>query len=66
MTDTVTPEAGVGAPRRSYARLAADESREDLCCSLDAECGDVCRKEPRGEPVLMPLPTVRTATLTVE
>ncbi|MGW0735138.1 hypothetical protein [Streptomyces sp. NPDC002851] len=32
-----------------------------LCCSLDAECGDVCRKSPAAEPVLMPLPTVRTA-----
>ncbi|MEV3932040.1 hypothetical protein [Streptomyces sp. NPDC053728] len=31
-----------------------------LCCSLDAECGDVCRKEPAAGPVLMPLPTVRT------
>ncbi len=31
-----------------------------LCCSLDADCGDVCRKAPSGEPVLMPLPTVRT------
>ncbi|MCX4643423.1 MULTISPECIES: cytosine permease [unclassified Streptomyces] len=31
-----------------------------LCCSLDAECGDVCRKEPQAGPVLMPMPTVRT------
>jgi hypothetical protein len=29
-----------------------------LCCSLDAVCGDVCRKEPGAEPVLMPVPTV--------
>ncbi|MFE2444003.1 purine-cytosine permease family protein [Streptomyces sp. NPDC021218] len=35
-----------------------------LCCSLDAECGDVCRKAPTGEPVLMPLPTVRTGSAT--
>lgn len=32
-----------------------------LCCSLDAECGDACRKNPAAAPVLMPLPTVRTA-----
>ncbi|NEB82147.1 hypothetical protein G3I40_44100 [Streptomyces sp. SID14478] len=32
-----------------------------LCCSLDAECGDACTKRPTGEPVLMPLPTVRTS-----
>ncbi|MFD4948262.1 purine-cytosine permease family protein [Streptomyces sp. NPDC058239] len=32
-----------------------------LCCSLDAECGDVCRKQPSAGPVLMPMPTVRTA-----
>ncbi|MFD0029911.1 purine-cytosine permease family protein [Streptomyces sp. NPDC055059] len=31
-----------------------------LCCSLDAECGDVCRKEPQAGPVLMPMPAVRT------
>ncbi|MFE9724515.1 purine-cytosine permease family protein [Streptomyces sp. NPDC005794] len=31
-----------------------------LCCSLDAECGDVCRKEPAAGPVLMPVPVVRT------
>ncbi|MGW6153328.1 purine-cytosine permease family protein [Streptomyces sp. NPDC055144] len=31
-----------------------------LCCSLDAECGDACRKEPQAGPVLMPMPTVRT------
>ncbi|QNS04328.1 purine-cytosine permease family protein [Streptomyces xanthii] len=30
-----------------------------LCCSLDAECGDVCTKAPTGEPVLLPVPTVR-------
>ncbi|WP_327177761.1 hypothetical protein OG599_22425 [Streptomyces sp. NBC_01335] len=32
-----------------------------LCCSLDATCGDACRKAPAAGPVLMPLPTVRTA-----
>ncbi|MFD7296081.1 purine-cytosine permease family protein [Streptomyces sp. NPDC059897] len=31
-----------------------------LCCSLDADCGDVCTKQPTGEPVLMPMPEVRT------
>ncbi|MFJ6849725.1 purine-cytosine permease family protein [Streptomyces sp. NPDC091271] len=31
-----------------------------LCCSLDEECGDVCRKEPAAGPVLMPMPVVRT------
>ncbi|MCX5439380.1 MULTISPECIES: cytosine permease [unclassified Streptomyces] len=31
-----------------------------LCCSLDAECGDACRKEPQAGPVPMPMPTVRT------
>ncbi|WP_203182264.1 purine-cytosine permease family protein [Streptomyces pratensis] len=31
-----------------------------LCCSLDAECGDACRKEPGAGPVLMPMPVVRT------
>jgi purine-cytosine permease-like protein len=30
-----------------------------LCCSLDAECGDVCTKAPTGEPVALPMPTVR-------
>ncbi|MFI8002237.1 purine-cytosine permease family protein [Streptomyces sp. NPDC086010] len=30
-----------------------------LCCSLDAECGDVCRKGPGGGPVVLPMPTVR-------
>lgn len=35
-----------------------------LCCSLDAECGDVCRKEPTAGPVLMPMPTIRAATAT--
>ncbi|MFF3953318.1 purine-cytosine permease family protein [Streptomyces sp. NPDC001890] len=30
-----------------------------LCCSLDAKCGDVCRKQPSAGPVLMPVPTVR-------
>lgn len=29
-----------------------------LCCSLDAECGDVCRKDPAAGPVLMPMPTM--------
>lgn len=30
-----------------------------LCCSLDSECGDVCRKDPAASgPVLMPVPTV--------
>ncbi|MGW0785267.1 purine-cytosine permease family protein [Streptomyces sp. NPDC002913] len=32
-----------------------------LCCSLDAECGDVCRKEPAAGPVLMPVPTLPPA-----
>ncbi|MFE7709582.1 purine-cytosine permease family protein [Streptomyces sp. NPDC057486] len=32
-----------------------------LCCSLDTECGDVCRKDPTAGPVLMPMPTLRTA-----
>ncbi|WP_328719623.1 hypothetical protein OHT52_09110 [Streptomyces sp. NBC_00247] len=32
-----------------------------LCCSLDATCGDVCRKAPAAGPVLMPLPTVPVA-----
>ena len=30
-----------------------------LCCSLDAECGDVCRKEPAAGPVPLPMPVVR-------
>lgn len=30
-----------------------------LCCSLDSECGDVCRMDPAAAgPVLMPVPTV--------
>ncbi|GHC48634.1 purine-cytosine permease family protein [Streptomyces flavofungini] len=29
-----------------------------LCCSLDAQCGDVCRTSPVSGPVLMPVPTV--------
>ena len=32
-----------------------------LCCSLDAECGDVCRKDPAAGPVLMPMPTMPSA-----
>ncbi|MFE0133971.1 purine-cytosine permease family protein [Streptomyces sp. NPDC059037] len=32
-----------------------------LCCSLDAECGDVCRTSPSSEPVLMPMPTMPVA-----
>ncbi|MEU8829872.1 hypothetical protein [Streptomyces sp900116325] len=35
-----------------------------LCCSLDAECGDVCRNEPTAGPVRMPMSTIRTATAT--
>jgi hypothetical protein len=32
-----------------------------LCCSLDAECGDACRKGPQGAArVLLPVPTVPT------
>ncbi|MEV2248461.1 hypothetical protein [Streptomyces sp. NPDC049970] len=31
-----------------------------LCCSLDAECGDVCRKDPGNGPVSLPMPTMRT------
>ncbi|MEU0130630.1 MULTISPECIES: hypothetical protein [unclassified Streptomyces] len=31
-----------------------------LCCSLDAECGDVCRKDPGNGPVPLPMPTMRT------
>lgn len=31
-----------------------------LCCSLDAECGDVCRKDPSAGPVLLPMPALRT------
>lgn len=30
-----------------------------LCCSLDATCGDVCRKANPGGAVILPLPTVR-------
>ncbi|TDU76203.1 hypothetical protein [Streptomyces sp. KS 21] len=30
-----------------------------LCCSLDAACGDVCRKAPQGGAVVLPMPTVR-------
>ncbi|MFI7384349.1 purine-cytosine permease family protein [Streptomyces sp. NPDC049813] len=30
-----------------------------LCCSLDATCGDVCTKRPTGQPVSLPMPTVR-------
>ncbi|MFE6161892.1 purine-cytosine permease family protein [Streptomyces sp. NPDC056486] len=30
-----------------------------LCCSLDAECKDVCRTSSSQAPVLMPMPTVR-------
>ncbi|MFD3655164.1 purine-cytosine permease family protein [Streptomyces sp. NPDC058620] len=29
-----------------------------LCCSLDAECGDVCRREPSAGPVPLPMPSV--------
>lgn len=29
-----------------------------LCCSLDATCGDACRKAPLPGPVPLPLPTV--------
>lgn len=29
-----------------------------LCCSLDAECGDVCRKESGAAPVLLPMPAL--------
>ncbi|MFD8980669.1 purine-cytosine permease family protein [Streptomyces sp. NPDC059564] len=32
-----------------------------LCCSLDATCGDVCRKEPGAGPVALPMPSVRPA-----
>jgi len=33
-----------------------------LCCSLDAECGDACRKGlQRSGPVLLPVPTVRAS-----
>ncbi|MEV6796124.1 hypothetical protein AB0M87_29930 [Streptomyces sp. NPDC051320] len=34
-----------------------------LCCSLDAECHDACTTQPTGEPVLLPLPTLRTASV---
>ncbi|GLX35309.1 purine-cytosine permease family protein [Streptomyces lavendulae] len=30
-----------------------------LCCSLDATCGDVCRKTPGAGPVALPTPSVR-------
>ncbi|MFG2878523.1 purine-cytosine permease family protein [Streptomyces sp. NPDC048337] len=30
-----------------------------LCCSLDATCGDVCRKVPGGGAVILPMPSVR-------
>lgn len=30
-----------------------------LCCSLDATCGDVCRKAPQAGAVVLPMPTVR-------
>lgn len=29
-----------------------------LCCSLDAECGDVCRKDPKTSPVALPMPAM--------
>lgn len=32
-----------------------------LCCSLDATCGDVCRKGPGAGPVALPMPSVRPA-----
>lgn len=32
-----------------------------LCCSLDATCGDVCRKGPGAGPVALPTPSVRPA-----
>ncbi|RPK58984.1 hypothetical protein EES43_19190 [Streptomyces sp. ADI96-02] len=32
-----------------------------LCCSLDAHCGDACRKGAAGGPVPMPTPSVRRA-----
>lgn len=32
-----------------------------LCCSLDATCGDVCRKEVQGGAVILPMPSVRPA-----
>ncbi|CAM5568533.1 allantoin permease [Streptomyces avidinii] len=32
-----------------------------LCCSLDATCGDVCRKQTPGGAVILPPPTVRRA-----
>lgn len=30
-----------------------------LCCSLDATCGDACRKEVTGGAVILPMPSVR-------
>ncbi|MEU7600005.1 hypothetical protein AB0B78_35405 [Streptomyces sp. NPDC040724] len=30
-----------------------------LCCSLDATCGDVCRKGAQGGAVILPMPSVR-------
>ncbi|MFI8101846.1 purine-cytosine permease family protein [Streptomyces sp. NPDC086023] len=30
-----------------------------LCCSLDATCGDVCRKGSEGGAVVLPMPSVR-------
>ncbi|MFE0648773.1 hypothetical protein ACFVZH_09330 [Streptomyces sp. NPDC059534] len=55
MTETVTtptPDPGAAAPPPGP------------CCSLDAACGDVCRKDPQGAggPVLMPVPTVPRVT----
>ncbi|MFG2621152.1 purine-cytosine permease family protein [Streptomyces sp. NPDC048507] len=32
-----------------------------LCCSLDATCGDACRKVPGAGPVALPAPSVRPA-----
>ncbi|MGP3635445.1 purine-cytosine permease family protein [Streptomyces sp. 24-1644] len=37
-----------------------------LCCSLDAECGDVCRKEPSAGPVPLPMPSVSPVVRTAE
>ncbi|MFE7474519.1 hypothetical protein ACFU98_25800 [Streptomyces sp. NPDC057575] len=83
MTDTATPKAvgaipaGAGAPTpapaRSYAKLAADESREDhsLRCAphsfrrwspatvVGTALGGIAW--PSAGPVLMPVPTVRAA-----
>ncbi|MER6233639.1 MULTISPECIES: hypothetical protein [Streptomyces] len=33
-----------------------------LCCSLDSQCGDVCRKEPTAGPVLLPMPQLRPSS----